>query len=111
MDGQRDDHDLLLQIAADVRTIASVQQAQAERIARLEAWRADHTAVSAVQISRIDGLSHGDTSHDHDIDALELWRAEMRGAWAGVKFGLTAVGAMSGLSVILEILRLVGALH
>ena len=110
-DGGRTDHDLLLQIAGDVQAMRTDVRDQAVRIRALEHWRQEHSVEAAVQIQRIDALRSGDGEHDHAIDALESWRDEMRGAWAGVKFGLVVVGSMSGLSVILEILRLIGMLH
>ncbi len=94
------DHDLLVEIWTDMRPLR-------RDVDELKRWRADHERTSVRYIAKVDAMA----DQDKDIDGLQSWRDEMRGAWAGVKFGLALVGAMSGLSVILEILRLIGTLH
>ncbi len=107
----RSDHDLLRDIASDVRAIVNEQRDQAARIRSLEEWRREHMPEAAVRDQAIRALVRGDDSHNVDIDALELWRAEMRGSWATIKAALAAIGALSGLSLLLELARLAGMLH
>lgn len=109
-DGQTD-HDLLVTAGNKLDSILSRLDDHSRRIDRLEGWRAAHSEASAVLTRRVDVLASGDSSHGADIEQLALWQAEMRGVWTTVRVEMALLGTLSGLSVILEILRLTGALH
>jgi len=94
------DHDMLVEIWTTLRPVR-------DDVDELKQWRRDHLVLSERYMSRVDAMANQDGA----IDSLQSWRDEMRGAWTGVKIGLSVIASMSGLSVILEILRLVGVLH
>lgn len=96
----RSDHDLLVEIWTSMLPLR-------RDVDELKRWRGTHDLWAERYAAKVDAMA----DQDKDIDGLQSWRDEMRGAWAGVKFGLAFVGAMSGLSVILEIARLAGVLH
>ena len=100
----KSDHDLLVEIAYGFRSLR-------DDVADLKLWRQRHETESALREAHVAALITDGTASSTDIDELQSWRAEMRGAWSGVKIGLALLGGLSALSIILEAMRLVGVIR